>query len=228
MKKPSVAIKLKPTKYNALVQLSGRVCEAMSLNPAFANPMPALSVLQTSANAVSDAIAVWGQRGNRGSHVALLDLRDKALKLHELVNAEAKYVEIAAQLASGSDYTLMAHIISTSGFAIKGAGSPQGLLEPVQNLRRRLCASLSENKAKVKWNAPNGVTSLNNIKSYMVFRSETTEFSTAVQVAITSAGEYIVTNDTGSVVSWYFWIVPVSAAGVGAVSAPLLVRLLPI
>ena len=76
------------------------------------------AALTTAVNNVMAAIAVWGPKGNRGSHVDLADLRAKTLTLAQLLKAEAQYVQNTAQTAAGSDYVLMGAVITTSGFQL--------------------------------------------------------------------------------------------------------------
>lgn len=227
MNKPSIAIKLSPRNYTGLIALGNLVHTSMTGNANFATPAPALATLLTAITEVSDALAARGNIHNHGTTADMIDLRQKARTLHDLLTAEADYVTNSAQLAAGSDYALMASIIITSGFSIKSAPNPQGLLWAVRDLRRMWDQGLNQNQVKLEWSAPENVTSKNNLKSCIVFRSNTPVFSEAEMRATVSANEFTDTNTTGELVKWYYFIVPVGSAGNGAVSDVIMVSLPP-
>jgi hypothetical protein len=134
-------------------------------------------------------------------------------------------VQTTAQVAAGSDYVEMTTIISTSGFEMKRAHTPQGLLQPVQNLRRLLTRSLGANKVKLKWDLPLGVTSIKNIHNYRVSIGTTADFSASTEIGYTSKTTFIDTNTTNAPVQRFYWIEPLGAAGLGAVSNAICVTL---
>src|ERR1700677_1865743 len=110
MRKPIISIKLNPRQYAGLVNLGNRVVTNLTGNLNYTTPVPALTVAQSAITAVVNAIAVWGPKGNRGSHADLRDLRNKALTLAQTLKALSQYVQNTAQLAAGSDYSQMAAI----------------------------------------------------------------------------------------------------------------------
>src|SRR5207244_2916057 len=117
------------TAYSALVNLGNRIVASMTGNANYTTPVPTLVSLQTAVTDVENAIAVWGPKGNRGSHASLVDLKQKALTLSQLLKSEAQYVMNTAQIAAGSDYPTMAAIINTSGFQVANTKTPQGVLQ---------------------------------------------------------------------------------------------------
>src|SRR5438105_3741987 len=100
MRKPRIAMKLSPRSYDALVALANRVIAALTGNLSFPTPAIPLATLQTQTTAVENGIAAWRHNGNYGSYVDLATLRQQALSLHQLLTAEAKYVETTAQFAA--------------------------------------------------------------------------------------------------------------------------------
>jgi hypothetical protein len=201
MKKPIIAIKLSPKNYAGLVSLGNRVFASMTGSLDFPTPSPALSVLQTGITAVVNAIAAWGPKGNRGSHADLVNLRQQSLTLLQLLKAESQYVQTTAQLAAGSDYSDMATMLTGSGFELKSTGAPQGVLEMAQNFHGFVSRRLAPNQRKLKWKMPLNTTSANNVKSYRVLRGTTNVFSAAVEIAVTTATEFVDTNNTGATVT---------------------------
>src|SRR3954471_2956574 len=101
MSVPSIALKKSARNYTGLVVLGNRVITALTSNGSYLLPDPTLIVLQAAVTDVTTAIAAWGPKGNRGSHSDLVDLRNKALVLHQLLKAEAQYVELTAAQLSG-------------------------------------------------------------------------------------------------------------------------------
>ena len=128
MRKPQIVIKLSPHNYARLANLGNRVVASLSGNLNFTTPAITLLALTTATTAVVTAIGVWGPKGNRGSHADLVNLRQKALTLFNLLRAEADYVQTTSQIAAGNDYVAMNAIITTSGFDVKNNGGPQGEL----------------------------------------------------------------------------------------------------
>ncbi len=218
MAKPIIAIKLRPQNYAGLVNLGNRVFTNMSGNLDFTTPVPTLLSLQTDVTDVVNAIGVWGPKGNRGSHDDLVDLRAKAITLSQTLKSLAQYVQNTAQTTAGSNYVLMATIITGSGYQLANAKTPQGILQMVQNFHNFVSRKLSPNEVKLKWKKPLNTTAAGNVKSYNVFRGTTAIFSAAVQIGSTAKTTFTDTNATAASVTWYYWIVPLGAAGYGVVS----------
>src|ERR1022692_4558831 len=75
MSKPIISINLRPANYGGYVELANRVIASITSNLNFLTPAVTVLSLQTATTNVETAIAVWGPKGNRGSHVDLEDLR---------------------------------------------------------------------------------------------------------------------------------------------------------
>ncbi len=176
MSKPILAIKVSPKNYAGLVNLGNRVSTSMAGNLNFTTPLPTLLALGTAITNVQTAIATWSPKGNRGSHADLVDLRSKAVILLNTLKSLGQYVTNTASIAAGLDYTLMAGIIITSGFALSNPRTPQGILQMVQNFHNFITRKINNNQVKLKWKKPLNVTTSGNVKSYRVFRATTALF----------------------------------------------------
>jgi len=207
MRKPVISIKLTVRMYKAIVDLAVRVIAALTGNIGYTTPLPPLTSLQTAADDVTAAIAKWGDKKNRGSHSDLLDLQMKARLLLDMLKAESQYVMNTAQATMGLDYVSMGNMIGTSGFGQANTPNPQGILEKVQNLHQFLSRQLNRNQVKIKWKRPLNVFTRGNIKEYRVLRAEnSTDISTAVEVAITSKSSFTDVNTSNTVKVWTYWV----------------------
>jgi hypothetical protein len=222
---PVIALNTNPSEYSTLVSLGNRVASSLTGNALFTTPAVSIANLQAAITDVENAIAKWGEVGNRGSHADLVDLTTKSTTLYSLLKAEAAYVEATCIAASPNDINTMASMMVTSGFALKSSRHRQDVLQQVRNLRFKVSGSLNRNQVMIAWSQPLGVTSQNNVKSYYVYRSATTNFADAVHIDTVTKGEFIDTNDTGAVVTWSYFVAAVGAAGEGALSAPITVSL---
>ncbi len=199
---------------------------SLSGNINFLAPAPAVASLQSAVTAVAAAIGVWGPKGNRGGHAALVDLRFKALTLADMLKAEAQYVQNTAQAAAGIDYALMGTIITSSGFSLANARTPQGILEKVQSFHQFVSRKLNKNEAKLKWKKPLNVVNRGNVKEYKVLRNISTDFTTAVEAGITTKTTFTDTNTTATAVKWTYWVIAYNTNGAGVVSDPVTVDVL--
>jgi hypothetical protein len=57
-------------------------------------------------------------------------------------------------------------------------------------------------------------------------RSDSTDFSTAVEVGSVGRTNFTDTNHSTNAVEWTYWIVPYNSAGAGVVSEPITVKVL--
>ena len=227
MGKPIIAIKTSARNYSGLVDLGNSVFGSLTGNSSFTTPLPALTVLTSNIDDVTAAIALWGTKGNRGSHADLVDLRTKALTLSQTLKSLAQYVMNTAQTTAGSDYAAMAALIVTSGFQLANSRTPQGVLQMVQNFHNFISRKLNANQVKLKWKKPLNTTSAGNVKSYNVYRGTTNVFSAAVQIASTTKSSFIDTNETASAQTWYYFVTPVNTGGEGVVSDAVVVTVVP-
>ncbi len=218
MSKPIIAIKTRVTAYAALVNLANRVVTSLSGNLNFTTPSPTVLALQAAITDVVNAIALWGSKGNRGSHLQLVDLKNKALTLSQMLKSEAQYVQNTAQLAAGSDYPTMAAILVSSGFQLANTKTPQGVLQIVQNFHNFASRTLNKNQVKLKWKKPLNTATAGNVKSYILYRGTTAIFSAATVLATTTKSSYVDTNTTAASVNWFYWVRAVNTDGDGVVS----------
>ena len=212
--------------YSALAALGNAVIAGITGNANFATPTPLLADLQTAVDDVTAGIATWGPKANRGSHASLMDLQLKARILSDMLKAEAQYVQITAQAAALTDYDLMANIITSSGFALKTPGSPQGILQKVQNFHQFVSRQLNSNEVRLSWKKPLNVTTAGNVKQYRVLRASSTDFNTAEQVGSITRTNFTDINVTADAVTWTYWVIPCNGAGDGVVSDPVTVSVL--
>ena len=175
-------------------------------------------MLTANITDVVNAIAVWGPKGNRGSHADLVALRASALTLSQTLKSVSQYVMNTAQTTAGSDYPSMAAIITTSGFNLKANKTPQGVLQMVQGFHNFISRKLNANQVKLKWKKPLNTLSAGNVKSYNIYRGATTVFSAAMQIATTTKTSFIDTNTTSAPIVYNYWVVPVNTAGEGVTS----------
>jgi len=194
-------------------------------NASFLTPAVPLVSLTGAITDVVDAFAIWRPLGSRGSHSDLLDLREKSLTLFNLIKAEADYVQTTAFMAGGNDYVAIAALIGTSGYELKSAPTPQGVLNPVVGFRKVNSSNLDPNMVKFRWKRPLDAHQ-GNVYLYRVMRGTTTVFADAVEIATTSRTSFIDTNETGAVQTYTYWIVAVNNKEDGAASVAVTVSIL--
>jgi hypothetical protein len=222
--RPSIAINLDNEDYAGWANLANRTVSGISGNASFTTPNPALITVSAASAAVTTGIAVWGPVGNRGSHGSLVDLRSKTLTLAHLVRSLAAYVMSTAAVLAGDDDTLMAAIITSSGFTLKRTGAPVGALPMVQNFRQIVSTTLHPSQGEVAWTLPLGVTA-NNVDFFKVLRSTGTSLAAAVVIGYPSDTKFIDTNTTGAVVIYNYWCIPVAHGHDGVPSAMVTITL---
>jgi hypothetical protein len=226
MKKPIIAIKLSPRNYAGLVALGNHVVNGLASNVHFVSPAIPTATLQAAVADLVQATAQWGPQGNRGNHEDLVDLRRKALVLANMLKAEAQYVQTTALIATGTDYAAMGVIISTSGFGLANARTPQGILEKVQDLHEFVSRKLNKNQVKLRWKKPLNLTSRSNVKEYHVLRCNSTDLTTAVEVGVSTKATFTDVNTSVNAARWTYWIVGYNSNGAGVVSDPITVDVL--
>ncbi len=226
MAKPIIAIKLRPHDYSGYVELGNRVVSGLTGNLAYTTPLPALASVSTQITAVENAIAAWGPKGNRGSHDDLVNLRFQTLTLANMLKSLAQYVMNTAQTTAESDYAHMAALITTSGFSLANVKTPQGVLEKVQKFHQFVSRKLNKNEVKLKWAKPLNVVISGNVKEYKVLRSNSTDFTTAVEVGIVTKTTFTDTNTSALAAKWTYWVIAYNTNGPGVVSDPVTVDVL--
>lgn len=215
--KPTATLNVKKSNYAGVVNLANRIVANMTGNLNFATPLPALAAIQAQVTICEAAIAAWGPVGNRGSHTDLLALRTATNDLYNLLLGEAAYVQNTAQILEPTDYIAQAAVINTSGFSVKNAPSPQGVLGAPQNLHRMFQNNITLYTPKLKWKKPIGLLSPNNVKSYQVLRNTVNNFLTATVIGIATKTEFIDSTALAATQYWY-WVKGVNTDGPGAES----------
>jgi hypothetical protein len=223
MAKPVIKIKAFPLKYSNLASLLSSVIAAITANANFTTPNPTLAAGTALGVTLNDAITAWGPVGNRGSHADLLALREAALAVRNWLVAEANYVLNTASIAQPTDYSAQAAIITSSGFGVRNAPAPQGVLGMVQGLHQQVGIKFSPVQPRLRWKKPLGLTSPGNVKAYQIFKGTTNVFGSATQIGTTTSTAYTDASATPST-AFYYWVVGVNAAGPGLVASALLVN----
>lgn len=220
--RPIATLNIRVNQYQPLADFAYQVVVAMTGNLSFTTPSPTLASITTAADDVVDAIGVWGPQGNRGSHAELLDLRNKALILRNLLLQEMGYVQTTAYLAGGNDYVLIASIISTSAFSVKNAPTPQGLLAQPQSIHQVFSPTISQYTPKIAFKKPIGLHSPNNVHGYQILRGATNDPNLATILITVTKTSYI---DTTAVPGqqYFYFARGVNTNGPGVFSADLAV-----
>lgn len=213
MKKAIIVIKLRPKQFSKILNLAKTVYESMLLNPGFINPQPTLPALKTAADELREAISKWGRTGNRGSHADYVNLATKAGYLHDLLTQLGEWC--MSSIPADMPFTEQATLLGSTGYALKNAKTPQGMLEAVQNFNRIFARNVQEWQVKLRWNKPLNVANNNNVKSYVIYRSKVNEFSSATIINVVSKTSYIDEPGSGT---WFYWITPVNNKGQGIIS----------
>lgn len=220
--KPRVKGIPRVTAYAALVSFANSVFASMTGNLLYPTPDPALASIQTAADNVATAIAAWGPVHARGSHAQLMDLRAKALILRNLLVSLAGYVQNTVVIAGG-DYATQASNIVSSGFSVKNAGVPQGVLGEPTDLHQNFKNNISIYKVGLKWKKPVGITSPGNVKNFQIFRGLTSVFADANVIGTSTKTSFI--DETTSALpngsTVYYFVTASNSAGIGAPTAAL-------
>lgn len=223
MARAKVKILYPATNYNAIKTLASNVIAAMTTNVAsFPTPAPTIAALALQYAALSAAITAWGPVGARGSHADLLALRAASYTMRNMLVQEAAYVQ---NLVNPSDtYADQSFFISLSGFAVKNAGSPQGVLGAPENLHQAFANNVDISFAKIAFKKPLGLLSKGNVKSYTIARNLTGMLPVDADIiATTTKTSYIDHQLLGNALVYYF-VCAVNDAGRGAWTAALPVQ----
>src|SRR6185369_5789750 len=136
----------------------------------YSTPFSTLATLSSASTALSSAITAWGTKGNRGSHaqhIAMLDAR---------ATVETILTQLANYCMDTTPYDTVN--LASTGFELKSARNPQGVLQAVQDLHNFISRQLNPGQIKLKWKKPLNVAVNGNVKMYKVFSNTTSDFST--------------------------------------------------
>ncbi len=220
MDKPIIVVKVTAKQFKALVLLIQHVILNMTSNLNFLVPSPTLLALQSALDDLNAALTLWGPKGHRGGHDAYVSLIAKAVYAHTLITQEADYCMTAVNPTL--TFEAQTVILSSSGFTLKNARTPQGILQMVQNFHRFISRAVGLNQVKLKWKKPLNVTSRANVKGYKIYRNSVNIFSTATIINSIGITSYIDTPASGS---WFYWVVPYNKNGDGIPSTVVFVAM---
>lgn len=220
MANQKIKIAVPPTSYTALKTLGAAVFLSMEGNLDFPTPAPPLTDIEAATTALTNAITAWGTKGHRGSQLDLTNLRIAATTLRNLLILEAAYVMNLVNL--NATPLEQKAFINSSGFAVKDARSPQGVLGAPQNVRQLIQKNLTPYTPKIKWAKPPALTSVNNVRSYNIFRSVTNDYSTAAYIGITTKTSFVDMAAPKGTTQYYF-VAGVNTNGLGVASAGITV-----
>ena len=217
--KTTIVLKLKVKQFSAILALAERIFEYLNGNIHFVSPSPGLATLNAGINELRDAIAKWGQQGNRGSHLDHVNLELSALKMYNMLWSIAEYCEntVLLNVPDGE----RAAVLVTSGFTLKKAKTPQGRLEMVQNVHQFIARNVERTHVKLRWEKPLNLFTHTNVKGYKVSRSSHNDFATAKELAIVTATTY---TDIPGAGDWFYWITPLNYMGEGVTCQSIMIK----
>lgn len=205
--KPTIKLRLVRLSNTTLIALADTLITNMTGNAFYATPNPPLATIQTDLDAFSLKVTEWGPAGNRGSHQTYVELLAARAVLENDLTALANYCETT------TPYDEVA--FASCGWEVKNPKSLTGPLPAVQNLRQFLSKTISYGQVKLSWKRPLD-TPYGVVNAYNVYRNTTPNFASASLVATVTKTTIIESNLTEH--SYYYWVVPVGAAGAGVVS----------
>ena len=207
LNKPTIKIRLARLTNSALIALADALITNMTANPFYVTPNPPLATIQTDLTAFSLKVTAWGSAGNRGSHQTHVELLAARTTLENDLTALANYCETT------TPYDETAFL--SCGWEIKNAKTLIGPLPPVQNLHQFLSRTISYGQVKLRWKRPLN-TPVGVVNAYNVYRNTVSNFSTATLVDTVTKTSIIQSGLTLN--TYYYWVVPVGAAGAGVTS----------
>lgn len=219
MKKPVIVIKVTAKQFKALAALIQYVLLNMLGNLEFITPSPALIAVQAALTDLQAAIAAWGVKGNRGSHATYVSLKVKSTFALALLTQLGEYCMTVVD--PNSSFDVQTTLLLSSGFPIKNASIPVGMLGMVENFRRVFSATVSLNNVKLRWRKPLN-TSRGNVKSYLIYRNTTNNFASATFLTSVQPSTYIDSPGTGI---WYYWVAATNNSGNGITSNVVVVNI---
>lgn len=219
--RPQVKIGVKISNYSGVASLAQQVHDSMLAGILlFPAPIPSLATFQTNINTLVAAIAAWGPVGNRGSHADLVALRAACLVVYTDMILLAAYVQ---NLVDPTDsYPDQTTFILASGFSVKNAATPQGMLASPEGLIQLIQPSIPLQTPKLKWSKPIGLLSAGNVKSYKVYRQSVNLGAPTEVIGFPTKTSFIDESATGGT-QYNYWVSGINSAGEGVQSAPILI-----
>lgn len=214
MAKPKIRFFVSKNNYQGVADLANSIFANMTGNLNFPSPLPTLINFQAAITALEAAITAWGTVGNRGSHAQLMAVRTASNAVYAMIVQLAGYVMSCVNpLASYAD---QASFITTSGFSVKNTGTPQGVLEVVQNLHQVFAANIPIHSVKLDWKKPLNLKSPGNVKAYQIARNTTGANPVFADIiGSTTKTNYLDKNPAQSGTPSYYFIAACNDAGNG-------------
>jgi len=207
MKRRTIALYLRSYDYEGLIIFAKRIYDGMQRNIAlFPSPVPTLAVFLATLNEMQSWLDKHGSRKNHGSATDFLELRRQREILIQYLKAYASYVMVMQPDEP--------QIWLEVGFALKALPAKNNTLEAPQDLHQFIARNIVDGDIKLKWLRPLNVPAGSHI-TYLVFRSEDTDFSHAAVIATVVRKAVYVDRPPKAGVIYYYWVVPVTSAGQG-------------
>lgn len=210
--KPMLKMGCRRNQFQAILDLGRFVVTSMTGNANFPTPVPTLVSVTAELDTLETCIDNWGEVGNRGSHAQYLALVSAAQTTFDTLLILMDYVE---NTAAGDEPALI-----SSGYPLKNAPSPQGVLGAPQDGRQLFQPTVPLSTPKIKWEKPLGVTSPGNVKGYKIFRNETGVFDPDDLIGMSTKTSFIDTTAEPAKNYTYF-VAAYNTAGNGVPSAAI-------
>ena len=213
-----VKVSVLQSDYISIAALCQTVITGIGANPGnFPTPSPAITILTASLVTLNAAIATWGPVHNRGSHSDWVALKAAAATVYRFLIQESAYVQNVTD--PSNPYATQAAFIVTSGFSVKNLPTPQGLLNAPEDFHQEFSNNVDPHTPFLQWKKPIGVSSINNVKSYEIFRSTVNTQPTVTYASVTRS-RFIDTDPSIKGTQLYYWIQALNDAGL-AVQLPV-------
>jgi hypothetical protein len=181
----------------------------------YATPNPLMAAFQADIDALNIAVANWGIKGNRGSHIAHLALIAAAIVVKNDLRMLAEY----AQNTRPNDPDSWERV----GFKAKRPKSAVKPLEVVRDFRQFIARNIPAPYIKLRWKRPLD-TQPADVKGYLVQRN-----NVDVYPLLPDGGRGIVNvvglkmntvfiDEDPYVGENYYWVTPFNSLGLGVTS----------
>jgi len=222
--RPTPKLGVKISNYAGVLGLGNQVHDDMTTNVAdFPTPVPALATLATQLTTLTNAIATWGPVGNRGSHADLVALRVACKAVYDSLLLLAAYVQNLVDLSLS--YPDQTAFILLSGFSVKNAPTPQGVLNAPQDLVQIFADDVPLTTPKLFWKKPIGLLSPGNVKAYGILRRVNGSLTAFDDVGASTKTSFI--DETCAINTVYeYKVVALNAYGASPASASIVVTVL--
>lgn len=211
-RKTLLRIKQNANGYRKLHGLAISMVAQLTGNADFPTPSPALATVTTAADALRDAMALLGQKRNRGSKSDFADCNQKAQALKTLLGSLISYVQNTAYDNEPNDTRAAGTQLSTSGAGLKlQPRKTKAVLTAVRNLHQVNNKNFPMTSNRLSWSRPTGLIKGKRADSYQVV-----DVDADVVIATTTATNCTV--PASGQVKARIGVIPVSPAGKGVIN----------